>query len=96
MSWHGPMAGDDRVAGADEEAQRPLAADRLVADGRLWSRAGMSDSVQECHDRAVARGEDFYFDPDTGLLVMTGPALLARGECCGSGCRHCPFPPAAQ
>jgi len=40
---------------------------------------------------AVARGEDYYFDPRTGLLVMTAPALRARGECCGSGCRHCPF-----
>ncbi len=55
----------------------------------------MADSAQERHDQAVSRGEDYYFDPDTGLLVMTGPALRARGECCGSGCRHCPFPPDA-
>lgn len=51
----------------------------------------MSDTAEELHDRAVARGEDYYFDPRTGLLVMTAPALRARGECCGSGCRHCPF-----
>ena len=55
----------------------------------------MADTAQERHDQAVSRGEDYYFDPDTGLLVMTGPALRDRGECCGSGCRHCPFPPDA-
>jgi hypothetical protein len=86
----GPAPGPFAVVGA---TLRRLAAGRFVAGGSLWSRSGMSDSAQERHDRAVARGEDFYFDPDTGLLVMTGPALLARGECCGSGCRHCPFPP---
>ncbi|MFM7064479.1 MAG: DUF5522 domain-containing protein [Actinomycetes bacterium] len=52
----------------------------------------MADTADEHHDRAVSRGEDYYFDPVTGLLVMTAPALLARGECCGIGCRHCPFP----
>lgn len=36
-------------------------------------------------------GEPGYVDPDTGLFVMTAAALLARGECCGSGCRHCPY-----
>ncbi|WKZ58014.1 MAG: DUF5522 domain-containing protein [Bdellovibrionota bacterium] len=24
-------------------------------------------------------------------MVMTRIAHLARGYCCGSGCRHCPF-----
>jgi hypothetical protein len=44
------------------------------------------------HRRAVEAGEEFYVDPDTGYLVMTAPALRRRGECCGSGCRHCPYP----
>ncbi|MGH9061761.1 MAG: DUF5522 domain-containing protein, partial [Acidimicrobiales bacterium] len=32
-----------------------------------------------------------YLDPSTGLFVMTSAAHLARGACCGSGCRHCPY-----
>jgi Family of unknown function (DUF5522) len=48
------------------------------------------------HRRAVEAGEDFYVDPDTGYLVMTAAALETRGECCGSGCRHCPYPPEEQ
>jgi hypothetical protein len=43
------------------------------------------------HERAVEAGETFYVDPETGYLVMTAPALKSRGECCGSGCRHCPY-----
>jgi len=43
------------------------------------------------HDRAVAAGEPMYQDPVTGLWVMTTVALLERGHCCDSGCRHCPY-----
>ena len=34
---------------------------------------------------------DFYFDAG-GLLVFTAAYLARRGYCCGSGCRHCPYP----
>lgn len=38
------------------------------------------------------RGEpDHYIDP-SGLLVFTEAYHLKRGYCCGSGCRHCPWP----
>jgi hypothetical protein len=47
--------------------------------------------VREAHDRAVAAGEAGYLDPDTGFFVFTAVALAERGECCGSGCRHCPY-----
>jgi hypothetical protein len=50
------------------------------------------DRVQEAHDRAVAAGEPGYLDPDTGFFVFTAVALAERSECCGSGCRHCPYP----
>jgi len=33
--------------------------------------------------------EDFYFDGPN--LVFTAAYLLKRGNCCGSGCRHCPY-----
>jgi hypothetical protein len=32
-----------------------------------------------------------YEDPGTGLWVMTEASLRARGTCCGSRCRHCPY-----
>lgn len=50
------------------------------------------DAIREAHDRAVAQGESGYFDPETGLFVFTSVALAAKGECCDSGCRHCPYP----
>jgi hypothetical protein len=34
--------------------------------------------------------EDFYLD-DNGNLVFTASYHLKRGNCCGNGCRHCPF-----
>ena len=38
----------------------------------------------------LVEGEDYYLNED-GLLVFTEKYLLARGYCCGSGCRHCPY-----
>jgi len=35
-------------------------------------------------------GVDYYFE--NGLMVLTAEFLRKRGYCCGSGCRHCPFP----
>lgn len=43
------------------------------------------------HDRASAAGHLTYVDPATGFTVMTRDYLLARGYCCESGCRHCPY-----
>ena len=34
--------------------------------------------------------EDYYFDGP--YLVFTAAYHLKRGTCCGSGCRHCPYP----
>lgn len=36
-------------------------------------------------------GLDFYWE--NGLMVFTEWFHLKRGECCGNGCRHCPYPP---
>ena len=51
-----------------------------------------SEDPRRRHDAAVAAGEAGYIDPDSGLFVLTAASLLERGECCGSGCRHCPYP----
>jgi len=45
----------------------------------------------QLHDQAVAAGEPSYRDPRSGYRVFTSTYLASRGECCGSGCRHCPF-----
>ena len=52
--------------------------------------------VQALHDAAVAAGQKTYRDPATGYVVMTALFLKERGFCCGSGCRHCPWPPEEQ
>jgi hypothetical protein len=56
----------------------------------------LAAEVLAAHEEAVARGDRMYRDPKTGLWVMTACALEARGACCGSGCRHCPYPPDEQ
>jgi len=43
------------------------------------------------HEAACARGDSRYRDPETGYTVFTRLAHEARGECCGSACRQCPF-----
>lgn len=43
------------------------------------------------HAHAVRSLQDSYLDRNTKLSVITSVRLLARGACCGSGCRHCPY-----
>ncbi len=38
----------------------------------------------------LVNNEDYYFD-ESGLMIFTENYLLQKGECCGNGCRHCPF-----
>ena len=38
----------------------------------------------------LVEGRDYYLDPD-GRYVFTAAYLSARGTCCQSGCRHCPY-----
>ncbi|HZE85761.1 MAG TPA: DUF5522 domain-containing protein [Puia sp.] len=38
----------------------------------------------------LIEGEDFYYSEE-GYMVLTEKYHLARGSCCGNGCRHCPF-----
>ncbi len=54
---------------------------------------GVSDAAAAAHAAAVAAGESGYVDPGTGWFVFTAATLEARGECCGNGCRHCPYEP---
>jgi hypothetical protein len=58
---------------------------RLSPDHPRW------DEIINAHRAAMAAGEPGYLDPDTGLFVMTAAQLADRKQCCGSGCRHCPY-----
>ena len=49
------------------------------------------NDYQQLHDEAVAKGLKYYIDPLTGYRVTTALGHRQRGECCGCGCRHCPF-----
>ena len=58
-------------------------------DDRAAAQA--AQAAQAAHDAAVRAGEDGYLDPRTGLFVFTAAYLSARGTCCDSNCRHCPY-----
>ena len=55
--------------------------------------AELNEKTHNAHEKACSKGLDWYLDPDSGLLVFTRLKLLKNGECCGSGCRHCPYEP---
>ena len=38
----------------------------------------------------LTEGSDFYYD-ENGNMILAATYLLKQGECCGNGCRHCPF-----
>jgi len=43
------------------------------------------------HEEACQKGEFQYTDPETGYRVFTAIALMRKAQCCGCGCRHCPY-----
>jgi iron complex transport system substrate-binding protein len=53
-------------------------------------------SITDLHARACASRQPTYVDPATGYDVFTANFLRCRGYCCGSGCRHCPYPQEAS
>lgn len=76
----------------------------VPSEGKSWLRYQnqISDASQplpspdiedfwQVHDEACARNQSTYVDPRTGFAVFTKVGHLARGKCCGCGCRHCPF-----
>jgi hypothetical protein len=64
---------------------------RAPLASRLDPRRPDHAAVVAAHERAMAADQDGYLDPTTGYFVFTAQALWERGECCWSGCRHCPF-----
>lgn len=51
--------------------------------------AGLNMPTEE--PRHALQQPDWYIE--NGLLVYTAAYHLKRGQCCGSGCRHCPYDP---
>jgi hypothetical protein len=72
----------------------PRPADRPLAEphpARLAPDHPRRAEVLATHAAALAAGDPGYPDPATGLFVLTAATLAARAECCGNGCRHCPY-----
>lgn len=40
--------------------------------------------------KKLIEGLDFYYN-ENGLMVLTAQYHLNRGDCCGNGCKHCPY-----
>ena len=85
-------AADGRSAPHPEQqellADRPLTQphpDRLSPDDPAYAR------IIEAHSEALGLGADTYVDPRSGYTVLTAAYLARRGQCCDSGCRHCPY-----
>ncbi len=38
----------------------------------------------------LVEGEDYYFNEE-GYIVLTENFHLKKGNCCGNGCKHCPY-----
>lgn len=38
----------------------------------------------------LVENEHFYYNED-GYIVFTEKYHLAKGNCCGNGCKHCPY-----
>jgi len=73
---------------ADAVAKRDLTQPHM---DRLAPSHASYDAILEAHAAALARGAMSYVDPASGLSVLTAGYLVARGQCCASGCRHCPY-----
>jgi hypothetical protein len=69
-------------------ADRPLTephTDRLSPDDPVFAQ------IIGAHTQALRVGADTYVDPRSGYTVLTAGYLARRGNCCGAGCRHCPY-----
>lgn len=70
------------VSGIGDVEDVPGPAARGAAAAPTWAAV---------HSDACARGDKFYEDPESRLMVMTEVVHKERGQCCGRACRHCPY-----
>ncbi len=57
-------------------------------------RRRQSEAMRHAAPGPLVEGLDFY--RENGYTVFTEWHHLKRGECCGNGCRHCPYPQPAS
>lgn len=90
MGHHGPM--DESVPRRLRQGTDDLEA-RLTFPhpDRLSPQRADYDAVIALHHNAMSAGRAGYLDPATGFFVFTARTLFEEGECCASGCRHCPW-----
>jgi hypothetical protein len=55
------------------------------------SKKGEDSTNEQINKLSLMDKEDFYIEK--GFIVFTERYHLKRGNCCRSGCRHCPYPP---
>lgn len=74
-------------------ASRGLAARPLTEPHpeRLPAGHPLRAEILAGHAEALAAGDAGYWDPASGLFVLTAGFLARRGTCCDQGCRHCPY-----
>jgi Family of unknown function (DUF5522) len=72
------------VRGSERPLEEPKASRLPLAHPRR-------NEILAAHAAALRTGHATYVDPDTGLMVLTAATLLAQENCCGNGCRHCPY-----
>jgi energy-coupling factor transport system substrate-specific component len=85
---------DPVVVFGDTDPQARGLSERRAAELSVpHPRPALSPAAEAAHIEAQAVGRSTYVDPESGYQVLTRAALAARGACCGSGCRHCPYPP---
>ena len=56
----------------------------------MQKRATMKSEKKQGKLPALEPGE--YYLNEQRLMVFTEKYHLKRGYCCGSGCKHCPYP----
>lgn len=85
MVTSGPTRGPEgRLAARPDALERPH-------PSRLDPTHPAYERILAAHAAAVRTGYAQYADPLTGYGVFTAAHLLARGACCRTGCRHCPY-----
>jgi nucleoside 2-deoxyribosyltransferase len=87
---------DLRVSGDNEATLVNLQVEWFIFESGGLLTTNLDDAVAGiaaavAHNHAVRDGDDGYVDPSSGLFVFTAAYLSARGTCCDSNCRHCPY-----
>lgn len=91
------MSHDEWESGEGEPASDldyPALADRQLDEPhpeRLPIDEPFRAEILAAHSEAMSAFRPGYSDPVTGVFVVTAQQLVLRGQCCGLGCRHCPY-----